>query len=126
MKYKEAHDLSSYIAAIPAERVGAIKKLIDLVKKTAPTVGETFQHGMPYYPLDGEPLFAIASQKHFMAIYITEHDLVTRYRDLLGKVNLGKSCIRFKKDSDLNWDYLEALILESYERRIGRNTEPVD
>ena len=118
MKYDKAIDIKSYLSAIPSERVKSIERVMQLFKDHAPLVEETFQYGMPYYPLNGKPLFAVASQKHFMAVYITEHDLVSKFKEVLGKVSLGKSCIRFKKEDHVDWIALEQLVQESYQRRL--------
>ena len=115
MKY-EVNSVKEYLAAIPAERKPQLEQLISIVKELAPDAEEELNYGMPFYPLEG-PLFAIASQKHFMALYVTEHDIVKKYKDELGKVSMGKSCIRFKHIYKINLDVVRQIIEEVYERR---------
>lgn len=43
--------------------------------------------------------------------------LAERYADRLGKVSVGKSCVRFKRKSDLDLGVLRELLVES--GRIG-------
>lgn len=117
MKYEKANSIASYLDAIPQERKPQLQKLRTLLKKVAPKAKEEFNYGMLYYPLNGA-LFALASQKHFIALYITYHDLVEQYKPQIGKASFGKSCIRFKKIDDLNMDTIQALIEDSYERRL--------
>lgn len=60
------------------------------------------------------PLLALARQKHFMALYacaiIDGTYIAERYGQKLGKVSVGKSCIRFKRLADLDMENLIALI----------------
>lgn len=118
MKYEKAINIKTYMEEVPVERRPQLQKIRTLLKKVAPLAREEFNYGMLFYPLRG-PLFALASQKHFMALYITDHDLVSRYKPQLGKVSLGKSCIRFKKIQDLNMAAVQALLEESYEKRLS-------
>lgn len=61
----------------------------------------------------------LASNKTGFSIYISavEKDryIAEKYRTLLGKASVGKSCIRFKKLSDLNTEILTQAIKEGYE-----------
>jgi hypothetical protein len=36
-----------------------------------------------------------------------------KYKDQLGKVNVGRSCIRFRKIEDINLSILEAVLKEA-------------
>ena len=117
MKYENATSIKTYLEAIPRDRKPQLQKLRKLLKTAAPKAKEEFNYGMLYYPLNGA-LFALASQKHFMALYITYHDLVEQYKPQIGKASFGKSCIRFKKIDDLNMDAIQALIEDAYERRM--------
>lgn len=118
MKY-DANSIPEYLSVIPPERKPQLETIIQLIKEVAPAVDEVFEYCMPFYPLKGKPLFAVASQKHFMALYITEHDLVAQHKDDLGKISLGKSCLRFTKIEKLNLEALEVLLSECYTRRMS-------
>ncbi len=52
------------------------------------------------------PIVALASQKNYISLYVCALDgkqyLAEKYKDKLGKVSVGKSCIRFKKIEDLH------------------------
>ncbi len=116
MKY-DVKSVSEYLKVIPSERkrdFGTVRKLI---KELAPDVKESYEHNMPFYRLNGEPLFALASQKHNLSLYVTEVDIVAKHKDILGQVSLGKSCIRFKSLEKANVDGLIAVIDQSYQRR---------
>jgi hypothetical protein len=75
------------------------------------------EYGMPTYSLDGF-LFALASQKQYMALYISDTDLLEEYRSRFGELSLGKSCIRFRKLEDFPLDVTEELLQAAVKRRL--------
>jgi uncharacterized protein YdhG (YjbR/CyaY superfamily) len=116
-----ATTVAAYIAALPEERKAAMQELRTVIKKNLPKgFNEEMSYGMigyvvphsiypvgyhcaPNLPL---PFINIASQKNFIAIYhmgvyatpallqwFTEQFTAT----VKGKLDMGKSCIRFKK-----------------------------
>jgi len=112
----KATTVTAYLKELPADRKSAIAKLRTLIKKTAPDVKEAMEYGLPMYSMNG-PLFALASQKRYLALYVAETDLVKTHKPRLGKVNVGKSCIRFKKLEDLSLEAVAALLDETAARR---------
>lgn len=60
------------------------------------------------------PVIALASQKNYISIYVCAVDkgeyIAEKHKKELGKVSVGKSCIRFKKVEDLNLKTLEKVI----------------
>ena len=60
------------------------------------------------------PIIALASQKNYISMYVCAvkdgEYVAEKYKDELGKVSVGKSCIRFKKIEDLNLKTLEKII----------------
>ena len=60
------------------------------------------------------PVIAIASQKNYISLYVCALDhgnyLAEKYKAELGKVSVGKSCIRFKSVDDLNLKTLAKVI----------------
>ena len=82
-------------------------KLLDYKTKSAPKSSSPIKW----------PLVAIAAQKNYIAIYIcavqNNKYLTENYYDKLGKVNCGKSCIRFKKFDDLNQYELANLLKDA-------------
>jgi hypothetical protein len=63
------------------------------------------------------PVIAIASQKQYVSVYVCATKdgeyLAEKYKDKLGKVSVGKSCIRFKKLEDVNLDVLREVIRQA-------------
>jgi hypothetical protein len=110
-----------YLQSLPADRLEAMAKLRELLqKKLPPGFEETWQYGMITYvvphsiypkgyhckPTDALPFISIASQKagihlYHMGIY-ADPKLMQWFTDAYAKacttkLDMGKSCIRFKK-----------------------------
>lgn len=126
--------VSEYILALPEERQVVIKKLQLLFKKNLPKgFEEQMSYGMIGYVVphkiypDGYhcdpklplPFLSIASQKNFVALYhmgvyaVPElHDwFIAEYpKHCKSKLDMGKSCIRFKKMEDIPYDLIAELV----------------
>ncbi|WP_430908228.1 DUF1801 domain-containing protein [Maribacter sp. 2-571] len=132
MQYK-ANTPEAYIAQTPPDRQEALQKLRALFQKNLPKgFEEQMSYGMlgfvvphslypdgyhckPEQPL---PFINIASQKKFVALYHSGiyanpdlHDwFVTEYpKHSKRKLDMGKSCIRFKYMDDIPYQLLEVL-----------------
>lgn len=125
--------VDEYIKALPENRQEPVEKLRRLVLKLLPTgYEESIAYGMigfgiphsiypPGYhcnPKDPVPFIGIASQKNYIAFY---HMGIYVFPDVLEwfqkeypkysktKLDMGKSCIRFKKPEDIPYDLIEQL-----------------
>ena len=122
-----AESVDEYIKILPNNRRDIIVFLNKFIEETSPKLRSYFAYNMIGY---GEfdyvnykkeivkwPTVALASQKNYISIYIcvvTDGNYLTeKYKDRLGEVNIGKSCIRFKKIEDLNLDELRNILKES-------------
>jgi uncharacterized protein YdhG (YjbR/CyaY superfamily) len=115
MKSKAA-TVTEYLAQLPPDRRAALSKLRDLVRKTVPEAVEGMQYGMAAYTL-GDLLCALASQKHYMALYVCDVEGVDRYRDQLGAIDCGKGCLRFRCLEDLPLDVVEKILTDTVKKR---------
>jgi len=141
-----------YIADLPAERKAAMTELRKTIRKNLPKgFEETMSYGMIGYvvPLktypDGYhcnpelplPFMNIASQKNFIALY---HMGIYAMPDVLkwfkaewpkhtkAKLDMGKSCIRFKKPEDIPLKLIGDLVkkismktwIEIYEKNLKK------
>lgn len=125
--------ISDYLVELPDERREAIEKLYLTIKNNLPDgFEEKMGYGMPGWvvphstypagyhckPSDALPFLGFASQKNFIALY---HMGIYAMPDLLEwfvnefpkhskkKLDMGKSCIRFKKPEDIPFDLIAEL-----------------
>lgn len=131
-KPSAATSVEEYIDMIAEPRRSDIVALHSLITASRPDLEVFFAYNMigygtfTYRNYKNEhvewPLIALASQKQYISLYVcTVEDgeyIAEKYRSKLGKVSIGKSCIRFKKLSDINTDELIRLLAE---RDIRRN-----
>lgn len=123
-----------YIAELPTDRAQAISRLRDTINASLP---KGFQEGMGYgmigwsvphstYPAGYHctpelplPFLSIASQKHFIAVYhmgiYADSDLLRWFQDqyaetVPSKLDMGKSCIRFKKPENIPFELIGKLV----------------
>ncbi len=136
----EASSIEEFFNAC-GERETEMRKLDELIRSTAPSLKRQFHsspsitmigYGMFEYKTKsgggGEwPVVAIAPQKNHIGLYICAVKdgkyIAEIYKDKLGKVNTGKSCIRFKKSDDLNLDTVKK-ILKDIESDIKSGKNP--
>jgi len=151
MKIK-ATTVQEYLDNVPEERKESIKALRDVVKKNIPKgFQECLNYGMLGYVVphskypDGYhcdpklplPFINIANQKNFIALYhmgiyanpelmewfVSEYPKHCKY-----KLDMGKSCIRFKKIDHIPYDLVAELMqkmtvsswIELYEANIKK------
>lgn len=116
-----------YIAEVEDKRRPDIQRLHDLVREVAPELEPTMEFGMMGYGRfhykyasgrEGDWMkIGIANNKQYISVYCCAADddgyVAERYRERLPKANIGKSCVRFKRLSDLDEDALRDLIRDS-------------
>jgi len=132
MQYK-ADTIDDYISQLPEERIKPINKLRKQILDNLPKgVEERISYGMIGYIIphsiypDGYhctpelplPFMNLASQKNFIAVYsmviYAKKDLydwfVSEYaKRCKYKLDMGKSCIRFKRMDDIPFDLIGEL-----------------
>lgn len=148
----EANNTADYISQLPEERQEPYRKLWNTVKDNMPAgFEEQMQYNMPsfsvplskypagYHCAENEPLpfVSVANQKNFLALY---HMGIYAKKELLDwfvseypkhakrKLDMGKSCIRFKKMDDIPYELIAELMqkmscdewIEIYEANIKR------
>ena len=125
---------AEYIAAVDDERRSDIAALDALIRTHAPELEPVIMGGMlGYGPFhyryksgrEGEACkLSIASNASRISLYCFAADadgyVAKRYASSLPKANIGKSCVAFKRLSDLDEKTLVALIKET--ARMGLDT----
>ena len=129
----KATTVEQYLAELPEDRKAAMLKLRNAIKENLPQgFEEVISYGMlgyvvphsiypsgyhcnPKLPL---PFINLASQKNFIALYHMgiyanknlESWFVSEYpKHVKTKLDMGKSCIRFKKMDDIPFDFIGEL-----------------
>ena len=147
-----ATTVPQYMAELPEDRKAAMEKLYKVVKKNLPKgFKDVMQYGMISFvvphskypagyhcnPKDALPFLSIASQKNFIALYhmmvYSDPRLHKWFSDAygklgIGKLDMGKSCIRFKKTDKIPYELLGELAakvtpdewIEKYESILNR------
>ncbi len=128
-KEVKADSVESYLKQVPTERKDAINFLHQFIQKVSPSLKPYFAYNMLGYGAFKTknykketiewPVVALASQKNYMSLYICAVKdggyIAEANKDRLGKVSVGKSCIRFKKLEDLHLDVLEEVLITAAE-----------
>ena len=105
--------VDDYIAAADPARRPTLEALRALVRETVPEAEESVQYKMAYYAHHGD-LCAFAAQKNYFSFYMMGRGgVVERHSDELGKLNCGKSCIRFRSLDEAPLETLRTMLQQS-------------
>lgn len=130
MARSNATTVEQYLAELPSDRRAVIASVRDVIRRNLPEgYRERVNWGMISYeiPLErypdtynGQPLSyaALAAQKNYYALYLTgvyqdaplAQRLQTEFDKAGKKLDMGKSCVRFKKLDDLPLDVIGKFI----------------
>lgn len=128
-----ATTVSEYIAGLPEDRQKVVEAVRKVVRKNLPKgITEQMQYGMigwvvphkvypaGYHckPSDPVPFAALASQKNHLSLYLltayeddgTAQWLKDEFAARGKKLDMGKSCVRFKKLEDLPLDVIGQVV----------------
>jgi hypothetical protein len=147
-------EITQYLELLPVDRQEALTKLITLAESNLPNGFEAIiQYKMPSFvvpksiypagyhctPAEPLPFISFASQKNFIAIYhMGLYSLPELYewfvneypKHCKSKLDMGKSCIRFKKTHEIPFELLGELFtkmspnqwIELYESKLKSGT----
>lgn len=130
----EAHSPDHYIEQLPEDRQAPMRKLRAIINENLPDgFAETMSYGMIGYVVPHSiypagyhcdtklplPFISIASQKNFIALYhmgiyatpaLMEWFVAEYPKHNKRKLDMGKSCIRFKKVEEIPYALIEELV----------------
>lgn len=89
-----------------------------IMKATSPKTKESMQYGMPTYSLLDKPFAAFNVEKHHLAVYILDEELLTARKNDVGPVEFVKGCIRSRKFENFNLDVITEIVNESVAQRL--------
>jgi hypothetical protein len=130
MARSNAATVGEYLAELPPDRREVVSKVRDLVRHNLPKgYTETMNWGMISYELplerypntyNGQPLsyVALAAQKNYYALYLMSayqdseqgKQLAAAFKRAGKKLDMGKSCLRFKTLDDLPLDAIGRVV----------------
>lgn len=120
----KATSVAEYMDMLPEERRAPIMFLHTFIQKSAPSLKPHFAYNMLGYgsfkyknykkEIIDWPTVSLASQKNYISLYVCAVEggeyIAEKHKGRLGKVSVGRSCIRFKKIEDLNLEVLKKVI----------------
>ncbi len=123
-KAVKARSIKEYFDSLPEDRRGVLESVHKLILEAAPSLKPNFLYNMPGYgsfeytnskkEILNWPVIALASQKNYVSLYVCAVEngeyIAEKHKGELGKVSVGRSCIRFKKLEDLNLEILKKII----------------
>ena len=123
-KKAKAKSVKEYLAGVPDDRKAVMLFLHAFIQKAAPKLKSYFAYNMLGYgsflyknyrnEMITWPIIAMASQKNYISVYVcalTDGKYIAeKYKKELGKVSVGRSCIRFKKLEDVKLPVLKKVI----------------
>lgn len=83
----------------------------DLILRVATDVEEGIQYGMLDYP----GIANLAAQKDYVSLYMSPA-VLARFKPRFPKASCGKSCLRFRNESQVDWAALEELLVALRDR----------
>lgn len=107
-----AENFEEYLSVIPEERVDGTRAIMELMRKELTGCDERVQWGMAIFSHDGRDITGVAARKGFYSLYVPNGEIVKKYVPLLGKVDAGKGCIRFKDPDEIKKTELRKMIRE--------------
>ena len=113
-------EVESYIAAAPDDRRPMLEALRAACLEELAGFEESMEYGMASYSRGGEVEVALASQKQYVSLYVLRTDVVKAHRDRLAGLNVGKSCIRYRREEQIDIDVVRSML-----RQTVGTTDPV-
>ena len=112
-----ATTVDAYLAAVPAERLGALQEWRQLCLSILVGFEESIRYGMPSYSRHRTVEVAFANQCRHLSLYVLRTEVTDRFSAQLEGVDHGKGVLRFADPN--GWDpavvtaLLEAAVLSS-------------
>jgi uncharacterized protein YdhG (YjbR/CyaY superfamily) len=106
---RNAANPSDYIGMVPAAQRPLLDHLRALIVEAGPRLQEGLRWGMLCYE-DTGALFALAAQKHHVALYVMATQALRDFDAQLAGVDHGKGCLRFRTLAAVPTETLRGLL----------------
>ena len=124
----KATSVDEYLSMLAPERKEPIMFLHKHIQQLLPEATPHFAYNMLGYgsfkyknykkEVIDWPIISLASQKNYISLYVCcvadGEYIAEKYKEKLGKVSVGKSCIRFKKLEDIQLKAIDELLLLAF------------
>ena len=116
----EATSVDDYLTEAPEDRRELLRTMRAGCRDLLTGFAESMAYGMPSYSRNGEIEIAFASQKQYVSLYVLRTDVLDAHRDQLVGLNVGKSCVRYRRP-----DQVDQAVLRSMLEATARTAGPV-
>ena len=133
-------EAQGYIDGLPEPRRSQLQQIHEFIRRTVPDLEPHLDrenlvgYGRYHYKYatgrEGESsIIGLSSRKAYISVYATGGDgekyVAEQFKDQMPKADIGKSCIRFKKFEDVDFEVLGKILKES-ERTMADLKVPVE
>ena len=102
---RDARSPQAYRSDVSGEQSQVLEAIRDAIFEAAPDAEEIVEYGMLGYP----GVAHLAAQKHYVALYIRPA-VLAEHRDSFPGADCGKSCLRFRRADQVDWEGLSNLL----------------
>lgn len=112
----KAATVDAYMEEISDERRAMVAAIRAIVNRAAPQCRESMAYGMPSWDMGGHWI-ALAWQRHCLALFVSDPELVQELADATGSRDFGMSCLRWPGVRHVKLEGLRMLIQAAAKRR---------
>jgi uncharacterized protein YdhG (YjbR/CyaY superfamily) len=112
-----AKGVDEFLAAVPADKRAALKKLRKAIRAAAPKATELINYGVPMFRLHGKNLVSYAAAANHCTFYVQSPAVMRAHAADLKEYKQGKGSIRFQANRPLP----AALVTKLVKARIAEN-----
>ena len=120
MVASKAATVDDFLAEADPVRAPVLRRIRECAVRNLPTLAESMRYGMPTYAKDAaaEPAFAFNSQKQYISLYVPPA-VHAMHAKAMKSLDAGKSCIRFRKGQQIDFDLLDKLLADTASQDSG-------
>lgn len=108
-----AATVDAWLTEVEPARADCLARIRDAARANLPGYAETMRYGMPTYVRgEEEPGFAFNSQKQHISLYVSPR-VHALHAEALKGVDTGKSCIRYRKPDQIDFDLLARMLQDT-------------
>lgn len=118
MVASKAATVDDWMAEVEPDRAPYFRQIRAAALRRLTGFTEEMRYGMPTYHKGGEAIFAFNSQKQYISLYVPPavHEI---HAKAMQSLDAGKSCIRFRKGEQIDFDLLDKLLADTARQDSG-------